>query len=149
MLALLALPFVVASVREGLQAIPNHIREASYALGKTKIATIRRILLPATRPSVITGTMLGAGHVIGDTAIIVFLLGDTYKLQPAGSFPLLNLLRGAGSTMTSFIWDNAPTGDLNQPQKAYAAAFVLMVIVVILNVVVDVFGRKAHEVRWT
>ena len=147
--SLLALPFVVASVREGLQAIPNHVREASYALGKTKIATIRRILLPASRPSVITGTMLGAGHVIGDTAIIVFLLGDTYKLQPAGSFPLLNLLRGAGSTMTSFIWDNAPTGDLNQPQKAYAAAFVLMVIVVILNVVVDVFGRKAHEVRWT
>jgi phosphate transport system permease protein len=149
MLSLLALPFVVASVREGLQAIPNHVREASYALGKTKIATIRRILLPSTRPSVITGTMLGAGHVIGDTAIIVFLLGDTYKLQPAGGFPLLNLLRGAGSTMTSFIWDNAPTGDLNQPQKAYAAAFVLMVIVVILNVVVDVFGRKARDHRWT
>ncbi len=149
MLALLALPFVVASVREGLQAIPNHVREASYALGKTKIATIRRILLPAARPSVISGTMLGAGHVIGDTAIIVFLLGDTYKLQPAGGFPLLNLLRGAGSTMTSYIWDNAPTGDLNQPQKAYAAAFVLMVIVVILNVVVDVFGRKARDQRWT
>ena len=148
MLALLALPFVVASVREGLQAIPNHVREASYAVGKTKIATIRRVLLPATRPSVITGTMLGAGHVIGDTAIIIFLLGDTYTLQPAGGFPLLNLLRGTGSTLTSFVWDNAPTGDLNQYQKAYAAAFVLMVIVVILNVVVDVCGRRARDRRW-
>jgi phosphate transport system permease protein len=149
MLALLALPFVVASVREGLQSIPNHVREASYALGKTRIATIRRVLLPASRPSVITGTMLGAGHVIGDTAIIIFLLGDTYRLQSAGGFPLLNLLRGTGSTMTSYVFDNAPTGDLNQPQKAYAAAFVLMVIVVILNVVVDVFGRKARDQRWT
>ena len=148
MLALLALPFVVASVREGLRGIPNHVREASYAVGKTKIATIRRVLLPATRPSVITGTMLGAGHVIGDTAIIVFLLGDTYTLQPAGSFPLLNWLRGTGSTLTSFVFDNAPTGDLNQPQKAYAAAFVLMLTVVILNVVVDVFGRRARDRRW-
>jgi len=149
MLALLALPFVVASVREGLQAIPNHVREASYALGKTKIATVRRVLLPASRPSVITGTMLGAGHVIGDTAIILFLLGDTFKLTPAGGFPLFGLLRGTGSTLTSYVFDNAPTGDLNNPSKAYAAAFVLMAIVVILNVVIDVFGRKARDQRWT
>ena len=54
MLSLLGLPFVVANVREGLQAIPNHVREASYAVGKTKIATIRRVLLPTTRPSVAT-----------------------------------------------------------------------------------------------
>ena len=80
MLSLLALPLVVTSVREGLQAVPNHVREASYALGKTKIATIRRVLLPAVRPDIITGSMIGAGHAIGDTAIIVFLLGDTYML---------------------------------------------------------------------
>ena len=55
MLSLVALPLVVSTVREGLQAIPNHVREASYAVGKTKIATIRRVLLPAARPSVITG----------------------------------------------------------------------------------------------
>jgi len=149
MLALLALPFVVTSVREGLQSIPNHVREASYALGKTRIATIRRVLLPAARPSVISGSMLGAGHVIGDTAIILFLLGDTFKLAPAGGFPLLGLLRGTGSTLTSFVFDNAPTGDLNNPGKAYAAAFVLMVIVVVLNVVIDVFGRKARDQQWT
>lgn len=149
MLALLALPFVAASVREGLQSIPNHVREASYALGKTKIATIRRILLPAARPSVISGTMLGAGHVIGDTAIIIFLLGDTFKLTPANGFPLFGLLRGTGDTLTSYVFDNAPTGDLNQPGKAYAAAFVLMAIVLILNVVIDVFGRKARVQRWS
>ena len=77
MLSLVGLPLVVANVREGLQAIPNHVREASYALGKTKIATTRRVLLPAARPSVLTGAMLGAGRVIGDTAIIVVLLGGT------------------------------------------------------------------------
>ncbi|HEX3801569.1 MAG TPA: ABC transporter permease subunit [Solirubrobacteraceae bacterium] len=149
MLSLLALPLVVTSVREGLQAIPNHVREASYAVGKTKIATIRRVLLPAVRPDIITGSMVGAGHAIGDTAIIVFLLGDTLTLQGVGNVPVLGILRGTGSTLTSYVYDNAPTGDFNQPNKAFAAALVLLVIVLIINVVVDIFGRKAREVKWT
>ncbi len=149
MLSLVALPLVVSTVREGLQAIPNHVREASYAVGKTRIATIRRVLLPAARPSVITGNMLGIGHVIGDTAIIVLLLGDTQTLQGVGHTPLFNILRGTGSTLTSYVFDNAPTGDLNQPNKAYAAAFVLLLIVLALNVVVDVFGRRSKELRWS
>ena len=148
MLSLVALPYVVSTVREGLQAIPNHVREASYALGKTKIATIRRVLLPSARPSVITGTMLGIGHVIGDTAIIVLLLGNTLNLQGVGGTPLLSTLRGTGSSLTSYIFDNAPTGELNQPNKAYAAAFVLLTVVLVLNVVVDVFGRRSRELKW-
>ena len=147
-LALVALPLVVTTVREGLQAIPDHVREASYALGKTRIATTRRILLPAIRPSVITGTMLGVGRVVGDTAIILLLLGDT-QLQGVGSAPLLSTLRGTGSTLTSYIYNNAPTGELNQPNKAYAAAFVLLAIVLTLNVLVDVSGRRARERRWS
>ncbi len=149
LLALLALPFVVSNVREGLQAIPNHVREASYALGKTRIATIRRVLLPAARPSIITGSMLGTGHVVGDTATIVFLLGDTMTLHPTGNVPLLGILRGTGSTLTSFVYDNAPTGDLNQPQKAYAAAFLLLLIVLALNLVVDISGRRTKDLRWS
>lgn len=149
MLSLVALPLVVATVREGLQAIPAHVREASYAVGKTKITTTRRILLPAVRPSVITGTMLGVGRVIGDTAIIVILLGDTLNLQGVGSTPLLGTLRGTGSTLTSYIFDTAPTGDLNQPSKAYAAAFVLLMIVLAMNFGVDVFSRRARRLRWS
>jgi phosphate transport system permease protein len=148
MLSLVALPMVVATVREGLQAIPSHVREASYAVGKTKIATTRRVLLPAARPSVITGAMLGVGRVIGDTAIILLLLGSTLNLEGVGSVPLLGTLRGTGSTLTSTIFDYAPTGDLNQPNKAYAAAFVLLVIVLALNVGVDVFSRRARRLRW-
>jgi phosphate transport system permease protein len=148
-LSLVALPLVVSTVREGLQAIPNHVREASYAVGKSKSATIRRVLLPAARPSVITGNMLGIGHVIGDTAIIVLLLGDTQTIQGVGHVPAWGILRGTGSTLTSYVFDNAPTGDLNQPNKAYAAAFVLLLIVLALNLIVDVFGRRARELRWS
>jgi phosphate transport system permease protein len=148
MLSLVGLPLVVANVREGLQAIPNHVREASYALGKTKIATTRRVLLPAARPSVLTGAILGAGRVIGDTAIIVVLLGGTLTFNSSGSLPLLSTLRGTGSTLTYYIFYNAPTGEGNQPTKAYAAAFVLLAIVLALNVAVDVATRRSRRLRW-
>jgi phosphate transport system permease protein len=147
MLSLVALPLVVTSVREGLQAIPSHVREASYAVGKTKIATTRRVLLPAARPNVITGAMLGVGRVIGDTAIVLVLLGATLNFQGAGGF--LGLLRGQGSSLTSYIYANAPSGELNQPQKAYAAAFVMVLIVLALNVVVELAGRRAKRMRWS
>jgi phosphate transport system permease protein len=149
MLSLVALPLVVANVREGLQAIPSHVREASYALGKTKIATTRRVLLPAARPSVLTGAMLGAGRVIGDTAIIVVLLGATLTFNSAGSVPLLSTLRGTGATLTYYIFYNAPTGEGNEPTKAYAAAFVLLMMVLALNVGVDVATRRARRLRWS
>ena len=66
----LALPLIVSSAREGLAQLPNHLREASYALGRTRATTIRRVLLPAIRPDISTGTVLGIGRIIGDTAII-------------------------------------------------------------------------------
>ena len=150
MLSLVGLPMVVASVREGLQAIPSHVREASYAVGKTKIATTRRVLLPAARPSVITGAMLGLGRVIGDTAIVLLLLGGTLTFSGANATPLLGMLRGTGDTLTGYIYYNAPTGDGNQPSKAYAAAFVLMLMVLALNLGVDaVLGRSRRAVRWS
>jgi phosphate transport system permease protein len=147
MLSLVALPLVVASTREGLNAIPRHVREASYAVGKTKIATTRRILLPTARPQVATGAMLGLGRIIGDTAIIVVLLGATQNFAPVENvaFPL-NYLRGAGTTLTNFVYEASPTGNLNQPQKAYAAAFVLLLMVLALNAAVDVVHRRARKV---
>jgi phosphate transport system permease protein len=145
MLSLVALPLVVSSTREGLQAIPSHVREASYAVGKTKAATTRRILLPAARPSVATGAMLGLGRIIGDTAIIVVLLGALQNFEPTGSAFPFDYLQGAGSTLTNYVYSNAPTGELNNPQKAYAAAFVLLVIVLFLNAAVDVVHRHSRK----
>jgi phosphate transport system permease protein len=145
MLSLVALPLIVASTREGLRAIPQHVREASYAVGKTRGATARRILLPTCRPQLATGAMLGLGRIIGDTAIIVVLLGATQNFAPVdGPFPI-DYLRGAGTTLTNFVFEASPTGNLNQPQKAYAAAFVLLLMVLALNATVDVVHRRAKR----
>jgi len=147
MLSLVALPLIVASTREGLNAIPRHVREASYAVGKTKAATTRRILLPTAKPQIATGAMLGLGRIIGDTAIILVLLGATQNFAPVEGAPFpLNFLRGAGTTLTNFVYEASPTGNLNQPEKAYAAAFVLLLMVLALNAAVDVVHRRARRV---
>jgi phosphate transport system permease protein len=143
MMALIALPMVFGATREGLQAIPTHLREASYALGKTKIATIRRVLLPAVRPNISTGAALGMGRIAGDTAVVVVLLGATLRIDPTGSVPGLDVLRGTGSTLTSYVYNNSPAGEGAAPEKAYAAAFVLLLIVVALNFGVDAIARHA------
>jgi phosphate transport system permease protein len=148
MMSLLALPLVVTATREGLLSIPNHVREASYALGKTKAATIRRVLLPAARPGIATGATLGMGRIAGDTAIVVILLGASLQFQAEGGIPLLKTLRGTGSTLTSYVYNNSPAGEGNAPQKAYAAAFVLLLIVIGLNFIVDLVLRNRKEPEW-
>jgi phosphate transport system permease protein len=147
MMALVALPFIVGSTREALQTIPRHVREASFALGKTRAATIRRVLLPASRPGIATGTVLGMGRIVGDTAIVVILLGATLQLQRVNGLPIVGDLRGTGSTLTSYVYNNSPAGEGNASEKAYAAAFVLLLVVIGLNLLAGRLGRR--KVAWT
>jgi phosphate transport system permease protein len=143
MMSLIALPPLFTATRDGLQAVPAHMREAAFALGKTQIATIRRVLLPSVRSNIATGVTLGISRIIGDTAIVLLLLGETLHIETQGATPGLSLLRGTGSTLTSYVYDNSPAGEGAAPQKAYAAAFVLLAFVLGLNLIVDRVGR-AH-----
>jgi phosphate transport system permease protein len=136
MMAILALPLIVGSTREGLSQVPDRMREASYALGKTKATTIRHVLLPAIRPQIASGIALGMGRIIGDTAIVTILVGETLTNESVGGTPVIGSLRGTGSTLTSYVYRNSPAGEGNAPQKAYAAAFVLLMIVLVLNALV-------------
>jgi phosphate transport system permease protein len=144
MMSLIAIPLIVGATREALQSIPAHVREASYALGKDKISTIRRVLLPASRKGIATGTTLGMGRIAGDTAIVVILLGAT-PLEPQGDIPVLRIFQGTGSTLTSYVYNNSPAGEGNAPQKAYAAAFVLLMLVILMNFIVDLFARQRSD----
>jgi phosphate transport system permease protein len=141
MMSLIALPPLFAATRDGLQAVPEHMREAAFALGKTRIATIRRVLLPSVRSNITTGITLGISRIIGDTAIVLLLLGETLHIETQGPVPVVNLLRGTGSTLTSYVYDNSPAGEGAAPQKAYAAAFVLLVFVLGLNLLIDKIGN--------
>jgi len=147
-MSLIALPLVVGATREALQAIPSHVREASYALGKDRISTIRRVLLPASRRGIGTGVTLGMGRIVGDTAIVVVLLGASLQIEPENDIPILGTLKGTGSTLTTYVYNNSPVGEGGAPEKAYAAAFVLLLVVICLNFAVDLIARR-KEPTWT
>lgn len=144
MMSLIALPPLFVATRDGLQAVPAHMREAAFALGKTRIATIRRVLLPSVRPNIATGVTLGISRIIADTAIVVVVLGETLRIQPEGGLPGLNVLRGTGSSLTSYIYENSPAGEGLAPQKAYAAAVVLLLFVLLLNLAVERISRRSQ-----
>jgi phosphate transport system permease protein len=146
MMSLIALPLIVGATREALQSIPTHVREASYSLGKDKISTIRRVLLPASRKGVATGVTLGMGRIAGDTAIVIILLGGGFLAnEPQGDTPVLSTLQGTGSTLTSYVYQNSPVGEGNSEQQAYAAAFILLVVVILMNFIVDLLSRRRSD----
>jgi phosphate transport system permease protein len=70
-LGLLILPMVVIATRESIRAIPNSIREASYALGATKWQTIKDHILPYSSGGILTGMIIGLSRAIGETAPII------------------------------------------------------------------------------
>jgi phosphate transport system permease protein len=145
MMSLIALPPIFVSTRNGLQTVPAHMREAAFALGKTRIATIRRVLLPSVRPNIATGVTLGISRIIADTAIVIVMLGDQLRISPEGGIPGLNVLRGAGSSLTSYVYDNSPAGEGLAPQKAYAAAVLLLLFVLLLNLAVEWISRRSQD----
>jgi phosphate transport system permease protein len=78
-LSLLALPVVIVSTEEALRAIPRELKEASYALGATKLQTIIRIVIPQALPGIFTGAILGVSRGAGEVAPIMFT-GVAYYL---------------------------------------------------------------------
>ncbi len=78
-LALLTLPVVIVSTEEALRTIPSEIKDASYALGATKLQTIRRIILPQAMPGILTGAILAVNRGAGEVAPIMFT-GAAYYL---------------------------------------------------------------------
>lgn len=71
-LGIMCLPVIITATREFLLAIPNHLREASLALGATKWETITKVILPAAMPGILTGVILSISRAAGETAPIMF-----------------------------------------------------------------------------
>lgn len=77
-LGILALPLIISASQEAMTAVPQSVREASLALGATQWETIRRVVLPAALPGILTGVILSVGRVAGETAPILFTAAAFY-----------------------------------------------------------------------
>ncbi len=148
-LTLLCLNFPIALrlFEQGLSSVPRDLREGSLALGSSKWHMIRTVVIPSALPGIITGIILSAGRIIGETAAIVFTMGET---NPFGGVFTLNPLI-ASDTLTVRIWflktqDTPPGVSSTQASAtAAAAAAVLIVILLIINVGARSIGRAIER----
>jgi phosphate transport system permease protein len=90
---MMILPTIVRTTEEALKAVPDSFREGSLALGATKLQTIRRVVLPAATPGILTGIILAVGRTVGETAVLIYTLGSNYELVrgPSSSARVLSL----------------------------------------------------------
>ena len=135
-LALLTIPVVIVATEEGLAAIPRGTREASLALGATKLETTLRVVLPAVMPSVLTGLILAMARAAGEVAPL--MITGVVKLAPAlpidGAWPFLHLDRKF-MHLGFHIYDvgfQSPNVDAARPM-VFATTLLLLLIVVFLN----------------
>lgn len=135
-LALLTIPVVIVATEEGLAAIPGGAREASLALGATKLETTLRVVLPAVMPSILTGLILAMARAAGEVAPL--MITGVVKLAPAlpidTFWPFLHLDRKF-MHLGFHIYDvgfQSPNVDAARPM-VFATTLLLLAIVVLLN----------------
>jgi phosphate transport system permease protein len=135
-LAVLMLPTVVRSAEEMLKVVPESLREGSYALGIPKWVTVVRIVLPTALAGIVTGVMLAVARVTGETApLLLTVFGN-----PALNF---NPFSGAQASLPLFVFSEAGLPNETAVNRAWAAALVLILIVLMLNVIARVIARFA------
>jgi phosphate transport system permease protein len=135
-LAILMLPTVVRSAEEMLKIVPDSLREGSYALGIPKWVTVVRIVLPTALAGIVTGVMLAIARVTGETApLLLTVFGN-----PALNF---NPFSGAQASLPLFVFGEAGLPNETAINRAWAAALVLILIVLVLNIMARVIARFA------
>ena len=131
-LSVLMIPVVVRNTEEILRLVPHDLREASYALGVPKWKTIVKIVLPTAISGILSGVTIAIARVIGETAPIMVTAGFAASVN-------WNVFSGWMSTLPTYIYDSVtrPTAPgsaaIASVDRAWAAALVLIIIVMVLN----------------
>lgn len=136
-LSLLMIPVVVRSSEEMLKLVPMDLREAAYALGVPKWLTILKVVLPTSLAGIITGITLAIARVIGETAPLLIIAGKTDSVN-------WNLFDERMATLPVFIYYSYTQPGVPPEfgqDRAWGAALVLIVIVMLLNLIARAIGR--------
>jgi phosphate transport system permease protein len=134
-LAVMMVPIVMRSAEESLKLVPGTLRSASYALGASQAQTVRRVIVPAALPAIITGVFLAIARIAGETAPLLFTASSS--LYWARSF------NSNVPSLTYYTYFYAASSSAEERQQAWAAALVLLAIVMVLNVGIRLItGRR-------
>jgi phosphate transport system permease protein len=143
-LSLLMIPIVIRSAEEVLKIVPDHLREASYALGTPKWKTITKIVLPTAFAGLVTGVMIAVARIVGETAPLLVTTGvvDSMNTDP---------FDGRMQNLAVYAYNEYRSpGVMKQAayDKAWAAALTLIAIVMVLNIAARlVYRRYKTEIR--
>lgn len=130
-LSVLMIPVVVRSSEEMLKIVPNELREASYALGVRKWRTIIKVVIPTAISGIASGVTLAIARVIGETAPLLVTAGFAATIN-------MNVFSGWMASLPTLIYTQimTPTSPSNSDpstQRAWAAALLLIILVMLLN----------------
>ena len=143
-LSVLMIPIVIRSAEEILKIVPNHLREAAYALGTPKWKTIVKVVLPTAFAGLVTGVMIAIARIIGETAPLLVTTGviDSINSDP---------FNGRMQNLAVYAYSEYRTPGVDKQasyDRAWAAALLLIVIVMILNLVARlIYRRYKTEIR--
>ena len=132
-LALMMLPIVMRTTEEAIRAVPRYIRWGAYGLGATKWQVVSKIVLPSAFPRIATGIVLAIGRAIGETAVVLYTMGQAINL------PISPL--DSGRPMTIHLYQLANEG-INM-QAAYGTALLLMVMILAFNLFARRLSRRS------
>ena len=133
-LAIIMIPVVARTAEESLRLVPGSQREAALALGISRWRMILGVIIPGAMTGIVTGIMLAVARVAGETAPLIFTaLGSAFGVQgltvPIGALPL-QIYRYALSPYSD--WQ----------KQAWAAAFLLVILVLGINIVVRLVSNR-------
>ena len=135
-LSLLMLPIIMRATEEAIRAVPKYMRWGSYGLGATKWQTVSKIVLPAAAPRIITGIVLAMGRAVGETAVVLYTMGQAVNLPVS---PL-----DSGRPMTVHLYLLAVDG-INLP-TAFGTALLLIVMILGFNLSARLILRASRKV---
>ncbi len=131
-LAIMILPLIMRTTEESLKAIPDAYREGSFGLGAGRMRTVFRVILPSATPGIFAGVVLAVGRIVGETAALIFTIGDVFKL-PDG-------LLSSGRTLAMHVLKLSGQG--HNRNEAYATAVVLLALVIGINALSSRIERR-------
>jgi phosphate transport system permease protein len=135
-LAIMIVPIVTSVSREIFSQTPLDRIQAAYALGATKWAMIRAVVLPFGASGVVGGAMLGLGRALGETVAVYSVLNIVFK-------PNWHVLFGFGGNIASMIVQKWGEASLSESKALLAAGFVLFVLTLLVNLGANSIVRRA------
>ncbi|HHP7232847.1 MAG TPA: phosphate ABC transporter permease PstA [Xenococcaceae cyanobacterium] len=129
-LAILMLPIIVRTTDEALKLVPQEVRQASIGVGANRYQTVLQVVLPAAIPAIITGVTLAVARAAGETAPLLFTALFT-QFWPSWS----NNLFEPTASLAVLVYNFAIVPYQNQQELAWAAAFILVVLVLLTSII--------------